>query len=177
MKRVRLNSQARKAFQGSSRGFTLIEVVIAMLLLGIIGVAVLGALSYASTILIIADRRATAESLARSQMEAVKSQDYTSAPYGGVANNYTKIDTTSFPGYSIWSVDRNGTPVNDGPNDHVIGIPWDSGNNTAAYADVGLQKIKLIIRYTILRYNINTRQSTSVVQNFTLEDYKRQPLT
>jgi len=173
MKKLRLNRRARKAFQGSSRGFTLIEVVIAMLLLGIIGVAVLGALSYASTILITADRRATAESLAKSQMESVKSQNYTSAPYGGTAN-YTKI--TGIPdGYTICSFNRTGPPVNCDLNDCVIGIPWDSGNNTATYNDTGLQKIKLIISYNVVRYDITSRKSTLVGKNFTLEDYKRDP--
>ena len=67
MKKLRLDSKIRKACQGSSRGFTMIEVVIAIALIGIIGVAVLNALSTASMALIIADERATAESLARSQ--------------------------------------------------------------------------------------------------------------
>jgi len=58
------------------RGFTLIEVIIALALLGIIAIAFLGALATASTAIIIADERTTAESLARSQMEYVKSQDY-----------------------------------------------------------------------------------------------------
>ena len=74
MKRVRLNSQARKAFQGSSRGSTLVEVAIAIALLGVITIGFLSSLSNASTVLIIADEQATAESLARSQMEDVKNQ-------------------------------------------------------------------------------------------------------
>jgi len=76
MKKLRLDSKIRKACQGSSRGFTMIEVVIAIALIGIIGVAVLSALSTASMALIIADERATAESLARSQMEYVKNSPY-----------------------------------------------------------------------------------------------------
>jgi prepilin-type N-terminal cleavage/methylation domain-containing protein len=169
MKKLRLNRRARKAFRGSSRGFTLIEVVIAMLLLGMIGVAILGSLSYASTILITVDRRATAESLAKTQMEYVKSQNYSSAPYGGIAN-YTKITDT--PGYTICSVNRAGQPVNCGSSDLVIGIPWASGNNNATNNDTGLQKITVIIKYDILSYNITSH--TLVGKNFTLEDYKRQ---
>ena len=69
---IRLNSQVRKAFQGGSPGFTLVEVVIAIALIGIIAVAFLSSLSTASTVLIITDERATAESLARSQMEDIK---------------------------------------------------------------------------------------------------------
>jgi prepilin-type N-terminal cleavage/methylation domain-containing protein len=74
MKMIRLHSQIRKAFQGRSRGFTLIEVVIAIAFIGVISIAFLSALSTASTVLVVADERATAESLARSQMEYVKNQ-------------------------------------------------------------------------------------------------------
>ena len=49
---------------------------IAIALLGIIAVAFLGALATASRALVIADERTTAESLARSQMEYVKNQNY-----------------------------------------------------------------------------------------------------
>ena len=76
MKRVRLISQVRKACQGSARGLSLIEVLIAVALIGIIAIAVLSALSTASAALIVADVRATAESLARSQLEYVKNQPY-----------------------------------------------------------------------------------------------------
>jgi prepilin-type N-terminal cleavage/methylation domain-containing protein len=176
MKRVRLNSKVRKAFRGRSRGFTMVEVVIAMLLLGIIGVAVLTSLSYASTVLIITDRRATAESLAKTQMEDVKSQNYDPAPNGGVAN-YTKITVTDIPeGYTIWSVNLDGVPDNGDHSDPIIAIPWDSGNNTDAYEDKGLQKITVIIKYEILRYDATTQKSIQVVQNYTLEDYKRNPI-
>jgi type II secretory pathway pseudopilin PulG len=71
---IRLNSRIRKAFQGSSRGVTLVEIMIAIAFFGIIFIAFLGSLSTASRVLIIADERATAESLARSQMEYVKNQ-------------------------------------------------------------------------------------------------------
>ena len=54
----------------------MIEVVIAIALIGIIAVAILSSLSTASIALIIADERATAESLARSQMEYVKNSPY-----------------------------------------------------------------------------------------------------
>jgi Tfp pilus assembly protein PilV len=72
MKRVRLSSKIRKAFQGSSRGFTMIEALIAFTLFSIIVIAFLSAISTASTALITADEQATAESLARSQMEYIK---------------------------------------------------------------------------------------------------------
>ena len=169
MKRVRLNSKVRKAFQGRSRGFSLIEVAIAIALIGIIAVAVLGALSYASTVLIITDRRATAESLAKSQMEYVKNQEYEPADPGDVGTYLSLEDITPSPvpyGYSIWSENR--TPGEYVPS--VIGIPWNSGNNTDVYEDNGLQKIKMIICYDIVRPDRKV-----VEEQFILEGYKRQP--
>ena len=157
MKRVRLSSKVRKAFQGSSRGFTLIEVLIALALMGIIAIAFLSGLSTSSMALIIADEHATAESLARSQMEYVKNQPYESAPDGG---EVTYDEITPIPdGYAIWSENR--TPVPPGQYfPSVIGIPWNSGNNTAANEDDGLQRIKLVIKH-----------DDEVV--ITLEGYKR----
>ena len=81
MKKLRLSSQVRKACQGGSRGFSMIEIVIAIALIGVIAVAVLSALSTASMALIIADERATAESLARSQLEYTKNDDYDNINY------------------------------------------------------------------------------------------------
>jgi len=76
MKKLRLGVKTRKAFRGSSRGFSMLEVVIAIALLGIIAVSVLTALQTAAMALISADRRATAESIARSQMEYVRYSGY-----------------------------------------------------------------------------------------------------
>jgi len=56
----------------NERGFTFVEVVIALAILGVIAAGFLMALATASKAIIIADERTTAESLARSQMEYVK---------------------------------------------------------------------------------------------------------
>lgn len=158
MKKVGLNSKLGKALRGSSRGFTLIEVLIALALFAIIAITFAGGLSTASRAVIIGDVRTNAESLARTQMESVKNQPYSPAPTEGVGN-YTKITVVVPAGYSIWSVSRNGTPVNGGPNDTVLGIPWDSETNQPVNEDNGLQKIKLVI----------THEGREVI---TLEDYK-----
>ena len=125
MKKLRLDSKIRKACQGSSRGFTMIEVVIAIALIGIIGVAVLSALSTASMALIIADERATAESLARSQMEYVKNSPY---------------DDTSDP--LEYSPDQGAVP--EGYNIYIEAVrldPEDDGDED----DDGIQKITVTV--------------------------------
>jgi prepilin-type N-terminal cleavage/methylation domain-containing protein len=65
----------------NEKGYTLIEVMIALALLGVIAVAFLGALATASNTLVVTDKHATAESLARSEMEYVKKQDYSVVPW------------------------------------------------------------------------------------------------
>ena len=140
MKKLRLSSQVRRAFQGSSRGFTLIEVLVAIALIGIVAVGILSALSTISTTLVVADERTTAESLARRQMEYVKSQGYNPA---SVLNDYnpTYQKISGIPeGYSLYSVNRDGVRVVD-----IVGIPWDSEINRPVDTDNGLQKVSLVI--------------------------------
>ncbi len=147
MKRVRLNSKVRKAFQGRSRGFSLIEVAIAIALIGVITVAILGALSYASTVLIITDRQATAESLAKSQMEYVKNQDY--IDYSESGHDDYDLITVDGEGYEIELV-----------VDELVVDPDQSK----------LQKITVIVSYEIVR-----PENKVVGEQFILEGYKRQP--
>lgn len=147
MKKVGQNSRQGKALRGRSGGFTLIEVLIALALFAIIAIVFAGGLTTASRAVTIADIRTRAESLARTQMESVKEQDYEHAPDGGVYN-YTKISDVS-EGYSICSLNRASPPsvVNCEPSDPVLGIPWDSESNNATDSDNGLQKITLIIKH------------------------------
>jgi len=129
------------------RGISLIEVLIALAILGLVAVAFLSGLATASKAVLIADVRTTAESLARSQMEYIKQLEYDEAPDNGEAA-YDKIDGIP-PDYTIWSVDRAGITVNSGDDDDIIAVPWDSDPLVDAPVpiDVGLQRIKLVIKH------------------------------
>jgi len=158
MKKLRLNSQVRRAFRGHSRGFSLIEVVIAIALIGIIAVAVLSALSTASISLIIADKRATAESLARSQLEYVKNQDYIdySDPDRDPADYDVICEVMECP--EDYTVEVVAEPID--PDTYQ---PYEKEDG-AFEKDDGIQKIKAIVSY----------DSEAVI---TMEGYKRNPDT
>ena len=78
----------------NQKGQTLIEMLIAVAILGVVAVAFLTALTTASGALIIADEHTTAESLARSQLEYVKSQPF-STPCPDNPWSYQSSSTTS----------------------------------------------------------------------------------
>jgi prepilin-type N-terminal cleavage/methylation domain-containing protein len=101
MKELRLSNKVGKAFRGNSRGFSMLEVVIAIALLGIIAVSVLSALQTAALALISADQRATAESLARTQMEWVRYSDYDDDPAEGHPEYSLDPQITLPPDYSV----------------------------------------------------------------------------
>ena len=179
MKKLIPNSHVRKAFQGRSRGFILIEVLIAIALLGIIVITFMSALSTSSKVLSIADERTVAESLARRQMEYVKNQGYIPA---SALNNYnpTYQEISGIPdGYSIWSVDGTGVVIED-----IVGIPWDSEGNLplnwpVVDEDVGLQKISLVIKHQdeagqdkVIYTFINDNAYWAPGKEITLEGYK-----
>ena len=153
MRKVRLTNKVRKALRGNSKGFSLVEVLIGLALLGLVAVTLLGGLSTAFKADIIADERSTAQSLAQSQMEYVKSQNYSSAPAGGDAT-YLKIDLSENPYYFTESINRAGDTVDD-----IKGVPWDTENGQPSYNDTGIQKITIIVQH-------------SDKEVFTLEDYK-----
>lgn len=89
-------SKIRKGEKGSS----LIDTVLALVLLGIIGVAFLSALSTTSTARATADERATSKILAESLMEQIKKDAY--------ADSY-EVPTISdeFAGYTAEVVTEN----------------------------------------------------------------------
>jgi type II secretory pathway pseudopilin PulG len=74
----------------NERGASLVEAVIALGLLGLIATTFLMAIFIATKSIAIADERTTAESLARTQMESVKQQEY---DYGGIYLEITTPDS------------------------------------------------------------------------------------
>ena len=77
----------------SERGTSLIETLVALALLGIIGVAFLSALATSSNARSIADEHVSARILAESQMENIKKQTY--------AFSYDPVPIPAeYPGYS-----------------------------------------------------------------------------
>ena len=141
-------------FKHNSRGFSLIEVVIAICLLGIIGVGLLSGLATASLALFTADERATAESLARSQMEYVKSQ-----PYNTDNGTYETIDLTDFPTYTTYTVyGYNKTAPT------LFARCWDPVSGSVSANETGIQWITVTIEHH--------GKPITTSGDYTLEGYK-----
>ena len=163
MKSVKLSSKVGKVLRGRSRGFSMLEVVIAIALLGIIAVSVLTALSTAAAALIIADRRATAESLARSQMEYIKNQDYIDYSESG-HEDYDEIG-----GYTEnYDVDIAVEPI-----DPATYEPYPYYEAEGRFQkDDGIQLITVTVAYYIIG-----AENKEVERQFILEDYKREAVS
>ena len=94
-----------KKLPGNESGVTLLETLVALAILGLVAVAFLSGLTTAARATIIADEQATAESIARSQMEYAKSYTYDSE-----ATTYPTVDTPE--GYAV-SVEVSSIPSTD----------------------------------------------------------------
>ncbi len=120
----------------NEKGFSLIEVMIAIALLGIIGVAILGGLATASKAMFVADERATAESLARSQMEYVKNELY--IDYSEDSHDVYDEIMSPPAGYSI---DSTAVPFNAG-----TGASYTETGGIFDYDD-GIQEIIVTVKH------------------------------
>ncbi len=104
-------TKIKKLLAGKSRGFGLIEALIAMAILGAISGAFLNSLSTAYKADAIADERTSAESLARSEFEYIKDSPYEAYGFSyeipvppGTAPPWdaAHIDLAgTYPGYSV----------------------------------------------------------------------------
>ena len=118
-------------FVTGQKGLTLIEVLIAIAILGMIAVPFLTALSTSSRGLIIADERTTTESLVRTEMEYIKSCDYHSTGFSyqipPTANNTPWGGLHALDAYYAnagYSVNVTGRPINS-----TTGAALPSGDN------------------------------------------------
>jgi len=144
MKRIRFSDKARKTLRGRSRGFTLIEVLIALALFAIIAIVFAGGLSTASRAVLIADVRTRAESLARTQMESIKSQNYIAANQTPWQVLYRRMDGIP-TGYFICSVNTTTNQTANCGSSPTLSIIAIALNSTTS--DSGLQKITLVIKH------------------------------
>jgi prepilin-type N-terminal cleavage/methylation domain-containing protein len=125
MKEARFGSRLIKALRGSSRGMTLIEVLVALALFAIIGIAFAGGLGTASKAVLTGDIRTNAESLARTEMEYVKSQEYSAGNWSYVVTNLGStctpdecpswdVSTHSLSGeHALYTVEVEAVPLDD----------------------------------------------------------------
>jgi prepilin-type N-terminal cleavage/methylation domain-containing protein len=145
------------------KGFSLIEVALAIALLGVVAIAFLTALAAGSRYIMIADERATAESLARTQMEYVRSQEYSGAPW-----NYTvtssQLSSTDEPTADWWDPGNDNPPLLSSDYDYYTVIVRTEPLNGAI--DDGIQVIKVTIQHTV--------SGEPLKEIFTLEGYRAQ---
>jgi len=125
------------------KGFTFIEVLMGVAIMGLIVAAFMLALVTAFKANMLAEVRTTADALARAQMEYIKAQLYKTAS-DGTTSIYSSLELSdTYSKYEIWSYD-NGA---EEPENAIIGIPWDSVNNNVPTKDIGLQKFTLAVIY------------------------------
>ena len=119
-----------RSFTGNSKGIGLIEVIIALAILGIIAVAFLSGLSTSLKAVLISDERSTALALAQGQMEYVKSLAYDESTEPDHPQYVENTDLTP-SGYTVDISAERLDPEGDGTAD-----------------DDGLQKITITVYHS-----------------------------
>ena len=137
MKNLRLRRKVARSLDGSSRGVTLIEVLIALALFTIIAIVFISGLTVAARSVFIGDQRTTAESLARTQLEFVKSQDYINYSKPKAERNPIRYQVIA-PDPSNYSIEVEVQPID------ADGVPF-ACEDELCVSDEGLQKITVTV--------------------------------
>jgi prepilin-type N-terminal cleavage/methylation domain-containing protein len=138
----KLLPKVAKALRGSSKGLTLIEVLIALAIFSIIALAFFVGLATSYHGLIIADERTTAESLTRTELEYIKSTSYSNLE-GGFSYQLPGTPPWWDPDHSLdgqykdYSVNVTGVPID--PDTHEPLEP--------STLDKGLQQITVKVSH------------------------------
>ena len=137
-----------KKVRSRQKGFLLIEILVGLALLGAITVALLNGMSTAFKGISVSQERVAAESLAKSQIEYIKVQDYVLvADYNpnDPANRYELIDIPADLLSAGYSIEINTPQIVTSSNE--TGFELQSVNVTVKRSEQG----KLIITF----YNLN----------------------
>ncbi len=119
--------RGRAGSSGACAGISLIEVLVAVALISIVGVAIFGGLSTANVSTIIAEERSIGQDLAETQMEFIRTQTYDGSP----PIEYALIESSTIPeGYSV----------------EVDAVPLDYENDGDSDDD-GIQKITVTVKH------------------------------
>jgi prepilin-type N-terminal cleavage/methylation domain-containing protein len=118
----------------SEKGFSLLEVMLAVALIGIIAVGLLLGFGGASRTMSIADERATAESLLRSQMEYIKNQPYIDYSVSGHEEYKIQDYEEKDSGYKV---ELSVIPFNPDTGEDLID------------QDYGIQRITITVRHEV----------------------------
>ena len=100
-------------FTDRESGISLVEALVALAIMGVISVSFLSGMTASSESTFVADEQTTAESLARSQMEKVKTAEYI---YG--ATGYPPEPMPDSPDYINYSAEITAEPLNN-PDDGI----------------------------------------------------------
>jgi prepilin-type N-terminal cleavage/methylation domain-containing protein len=134
-----LSMKTRRAKPKQNRreaGVTLLETLVALSILAVVAIAFMGGLSVSAGTVYEADEKATAESLARSQMEWAKNEDYS---YN--ATSYSLAPVMGATDYLNYSANITAAPL--------------------YYPDEGIQKITVTVQhfdeivYTLEGYKVD----------------------
>jgi prepilin-type N-terminal cleavage/methylation domain-containing protein len=146
---VRRGHLSPSQFISNERGFTLIEVLVAVALLGLVAAGLLGALVTQTKASSQADTRTKAESLAYSSMEQIKASSYMSAVTtgsDGIVASYN-VSAPSNSKFVIWTLNNAATPTYVARNNVVYGIPYNVNTSQTTSTDTGVQKVTVAIQF------------------------------